>query len=84
VGDAAEGAALLSVFGNHLTSGGVAVSSTKGATGHLLGAAGAVEAAFAALAISSEAVPPTLNLTHPDPGAVPEARAYTRPLLSLT
>ncbi|MER5885377.1 beta-ketoacyl-[acyl-carrier-protein] synthase family protein [Streptomyces sp. NPDC001941] len=58
-GDAVEAATLHRVFG----PGGPAVSSTKGVTGHLLGAAGAVEAAFTALAIAEGVVPPTANLT---------------------
>lgn len=63
LGDTAEAKALGSVFGTD----GPAVSSTKGATGHLLGAAGAVEAAFSVLALAGEVVPPTLNLDEPDP-----------------
>jgi 3-oxoacyl-[acyl-carrier-protein] synthase II len=49
------------------TAAKVAVSSTKGAIGHLLGAAGAVESIFSILAITTSRVPATLNLSHPDP-----------------
>ncbi|MTV27062.1 beta-ketoacyl-ACP synthase II [Nitriliruptoraceae bacterium ZYF776] len=63
--DAAEARALRAVLGDHLDD--VAVSSTKGVTGHLLGAAGAVEAAFAVLALREGLVPPTANLTTQDP-----------------
>ncbi|MEZ0093517.1 beta-ketoacyl synthase [Streptacidiphilus sp. EB129] len=63
LGDVAEAAALRQVFGEQ----GPAVSSTKGATGHLLGAAGAVEAVACVLAVARGAVPPTVNLEQPDP-----------------
>lgn len=66
VGDLGELAAIRSVFG---TDGGVAVSSTKSATGHLLGAAGGLEAIYSILALRDQIAPATLNLEDPDDAA---------------
>jgi len=64
-GDIAETQAIKTVFGSHAKK--IAVSSTKGATGHMLGAAGAVEMILCAKAIQTGVVPPTINLENPDP-----------------
>ncbi|MGR3248310.1 MAG: beta-ketoacyl-[acyl-carrier-protein] synthase family protein [Paracoccus sp. (in: a-proteobacteria)] len=61
VGDAAEIAALTKVFGPN--GGGVPVSSTKSATGHMLGAAGAIEAVFSVLALRDQLLPAGRNIT---------------------
>lgn len=66
VGDLGELAAIKALFG---ADGKVAVTSTKSATGHLLGAAGGIEAVFTLLAIRDQIVPATLNLDNPDPAA---------------
>ena len=67
VGDIAETEAIAAVFGEHATSKKLWISSTKSMMGHLLGAAGAVESAVCALAIAEGKIPPTINLTVPDP-----------------
>ncbi|MHC8367845.1 beta-ketoacyl-ACP synthase II [Pseudomonas sp. ZT5P21] len=64
VGDLGELAAIKSLFG---TDSKIAVTSTKSATGHLLGAAGGIEAIFTLLAIRDQVVPATLNFDNPDP-----------------
>ncbi|MFL2915770.1 MAG: beta-ketoacyl-ACP synthase II [Nitrospinia bacterium] len=63
--DATETEAIKSTFGNHAYK--LAVSSTKSMTGHLLGAAGGVEAIFTLLAMQKGLIPPTINYTNPDP-----------------
>jgi 3-oxoacyl-[acyl-carrier-protein] synthase II len=66
VGDAAEIAAISAVFPNRGKD--LSISSTKSATGHLLGAAGAIEAIYAIEALRHNMIPPTLNLEEPDVG----------------
>lgn len=79
VGDMGELEAIKAVFG---TNGSVAVSATKSATGHLLGAAGGLEAIFTILALRGQIAPPTLNLDNPDAAAegVDLVRNEARPL----
>ena len=64
-GDVCETQAIKTVFGEHARK--LAVSSTKGATGHMLGAAGAIEMAICAKALQTNIAPPTINLDNPDP-----------------
>ncbi|MGA9854196.1 MAG: beta-ketoacyl-ACP synthase II [Gammaproteobacteria bacterium] len=66
VGDKGESIAIQRAFSEHAKN--IAVSSTKSMTGHLLGAAGGVEAIFSILAIRDQVAPPTINLEHPGEG----------------
>lgn len=65
LGDIAETIAVKRAFGEHAAK--VAISSTKSMTGHLLGAAGGIEAVFSAMAVQQQIAPPTANLATPDP-----------------
>jgi 3-oxoacyl-[acyl-carrier-protein] synthase II len=76
VGDLGEIEAIRRVFGADFT---IAVSATKSATGHLLGAAGGLGAIFTILALRDQVAPPTLNLGAPDPAATGSTSSQTRP-----
>lgn len=70
-GDGGEARAIATLFGAHATDRKLLVSSTKSMTGHMLGAAGATEAALCALAITHSCVPGTMNLFELDPTIIP-------------
>jgi 3-oxoacyl-[acyl-carrier-protein] synthase II len=65
LGDISESKAIINVFGEHAYK--LNISSTKSMTGHLLGAAGAIEAIASIMAVVNDIVPPTINFKNPDP-----------------
>ena len=80
VGDRIEVSALKTVFGDHVKK--MVVGSTKSMTGHLLGAAGGLEASITALAIRDQKVPPSINIDSQDPECdIDAAREGSRPLV---
>lgn len=81
-GDKAESMAVEKVFGTH--AGGIAVSSTKSMIGHLLGAAGAIEALFTVLSIRDQLAPPTINLDNPGEGCNLDYVPHTARQLKIT
>jgi 3-oxoacyl-[acyl-carrier-protein] synthase II len=81
-GDKAEAQAVKSVFGEHAKN--LMVSSTKSMTGHLLGAAGAVESIISVLALNDGVAPPTINLDNPDEGCDLDFVAHTAKEKSMT
>jgi len=84
-GDIAETNAMKTAFGGHASK--LAISSTKSMTGHLLGAAGGIEAVFSCLAIRDQVAPPTINIVNPDPECdldyVPDTARVMRILMLL-
>ncbi len=80
-GDLAESRAIEEVMGSAAAS--VAVSSTKSMIGHLLGAAGAVEAIFSILALRDQVAPPTINLDNPQEGCVLDYVPHTARQMAL-
>jgi len=75
-GDVAETDAIKTAFGSHSES--LLVSSTKSMTGHLLGAAGGIEAVFSVLALRDQVAPPTINLDNPGEGCDLDYVAHTK------
>ncbi len=75
VGDVCESQMLKHVFGDHARK--MAISSTKGATGHMLGAAGAIEMVICCKAVEAQVIPPTINLENPDPACDLDYTAHT-------
>ena len=71
-GDVAESRAIAGIFGENMV-----VSSTKSMTGHLLGAAGGIEAIFTVKALQQQILPPTINLDHQDPECKLDYTAYS-------
>ena len=77
IGDISEPKAVLSLFGDH--AGKITLNSTKSMTGHLLGAAGAVEAIATILAVQNDVVPPTINHFTDDPAIPPLDFSFNKP-----